>query len=261
MENGRAERLEVRGVGLNTLRGGEGPPLIYLHGAGGGGMWWPFLEALAGEFDVYAIEHPGFGQSDDPEWIETIHDIAYLYLDLLAQLGQGPVHLIGESLGGWISAEMAVRSTRDIASLALVGPAGLVSQEHPTSDIFIWDLEQTAENLFLDSQLRQGFLAAAGDMDQLEVNLKNRATTAKLAWNPRFHNPHLHKWLHRIAVPTLVVWGEQDRVIPVQVAEEWLPRLPQARRAVIGESSHLPHVEQPQAFLDAVMPFFREVQS
>lgn len=106
------------------MRGGEGAPLVVLHGASGA-MWLPFMDKLMRRFDVIAPEHPGFGESDTPDWLDTIHDIAYFYLDFLAELKLDGVHLVGPSLGGWIAAELAVRSTARLASLTLADAAGL----------------------------------------------------------------------------------------------------------------------------------------
>src|SRR5215208_8427119 len=103
------EKVTVAGAAVRLFRGGpEGAePLVFLHGAGGHTGWMPFLDELAGQFEVFAPEHPGFGQSDDPPWLDEVADLAYFHLDLLAGLGLDRVHLIGTSLGGWVAAEMA----------------------------------------------------------------------------------------------------------------------------------------------------------
>src|SRR5689334_24586685 len=99
------------------MRGGSGPPLVFLHGASGHTGWLPVFERLAQRFDVLVPEHPGFGASDDPPWLDRPADLAYFYLDLMAALGLERVHLIGTSLGGWIAAELAIRNTARLASL------------------------------------------------------------------------------------------------------------------------------------------------
>src|SRR5690242_5366279 len=103
--------LEVRGTRIRVLRGGAGRPLIFLHGASGHVGWLPVFEQLSARFDVIAPEHPGFGTSDDPAWLDHPSDLAYFYLDLIETLGLDRVHLMGTSLGGWIAAELAVRNT------------------------------------------------------------------------------------------------------------------------------------------------------
>src|SRR5262245_2395196 len=117
--------IAVRGCNICLMRGGAGQPLMVLHGASGAGTWLPFMRSLADKFDVIVPEHPGFGSSDTPDWLDNIHDLAYFYLDLLDQLDLAKVHLVGVSLGGWIAAELAVRSTERLASLTLVDAAGI----------------------------------------------------------------------------------------------------------------------------------------
>ena len=111
--------LPVNGFEMRLLRGGEGAPLLYLHGAGGAPVVIEFMELLAERFEVMVPEHPGFGASEDPGWFDNIHDLAYYYLDALETLGLEDVHLVGNSLGGWIALEMAVRNTSRLNSLTL----------------------------------------------------------------------------------------------------------------------------------------------
>src|SRR3982074_3761444 len=125
------EMVTVDGAKIRLSRGGpaaaDAPPLVFLHGAGGHTGWMAFLEELATRFAVFAPEHPGFGQSDDPPWLDEIADLADFHLDLLKALGLDRVHLMGTSLGGWVAAEMAVRSTTPLASLTLVGAVGITA--------------------------------------------------------------------------------------------------------------------------------------
>ena len=117
--------IEVDGCRISLRRGGSGEPLLYLHGANGVPAVLPFMEKLAERFDVLVPEHPGFGASGEPEWLENIHDLAYFYLDVLESLDLRGVHLVGSSLGGWLALEMAVRDASRLKSLLLVGPAGI----------------------------------------------------------------------------------------------------------------------------------------
>ena len=105
-------------------RAGSGKAILFLHGAGGWPAWLPFFERLSQRFALTVPEHPGFGGSDDPQWLRDVPDLAMYYLDLLDSAFASPVHVIGHSLGGWTAAEAAVRNTRRIASLTLIAPAG-----------------------------------------------------------------------------------------------------------------------------------------
>ena len=115
--------LAVRGCNIRLMRGGAGRPLLFCT-ARGGANWLPFMAAGAA-FDVIVPEHPGFGASDTPDWLDTIPDLANFYLDFLDQLDLKDVDLVGLSLGGWIAAELAVRNTQRLASLTLAGAAGI----------------------------------------------------------------------------------------------------------------------------------------
>src|SRR5256885_9893645 len=104
-------------------RAGKGAPLVFLHGASGAPVVLPFMETLAARFDVIVPDHPGYGQSDEPEWLENIHDVGYFYLDFLAALKLERAVIVGSSMGGWMAMEMAVRNTPRIGSLVLVSPS------------------------------------------------------------------------------------------------------------------------------------------
>lgn len=240
---------EVDGCKTRLRRGGTGAPLLFLHGANGAPVVTPFMEKLAQRFDVLVPEHPGYGKSDEPEWLENIHDLAYFYLDFLKALSLSNVTLVGTSMGGWIAMEMAVRETSRIRSLVLVSPAGVTAPGLRAADIFLMAPEEMVRNLFVDPKLAEARLAQPEDID---VSLKNRHTTARLAWEPRLHDPFLPKWLHRIDVPVKLVWGREDRILPVGLAEVLAQRIPGAQVHILENCGHLPHAEKPDEFVDIV---------
>src|SRR5438477_12450967 len=162
-----------------------------------------FLDELATRFAVFAPEHPGFGQSDDPAWLDDIADLAYFHLDLLAALGLDRVHLVGTSLGGWVAAELAVRSTARLASLTLVGAVGITAGGEPIPDIFRMPEAENLRRYYADQERAGRRLADLAKAD-MSLGAKNRMTVTRLAYRPRFHNPGLAKWLHRIDRPTLL---------------------------------------------------------
>jgi pimeloyl-ACP methyl ester carboxylesterase len=255
----REESLTIAGCRTHLLRAGEGPPLLYLHGASGGGTWAPFLRHLSRRFEVIAPEHPGFGRSDTPDWFDSIHDLAYFYLEFMQALGLRGAHVVGSSLGGWIAAEAAVRSTERMASLVLIGAAGIHLKGVPRPDTFLWTPEEAVRNLFHDPVLAEALLAMPAEEAELDRQLKNRFAAARVGWSPRWHNPHLEKWLHRITVPTLVAWGREDRVLPVAYAAGWGERIPSAEVVVFDACGHLPQIEQSQAFCAALDRFLGRV--
>jgi len=247
--------IEVDGCRINLRRGGSGEPLLYLHGANGAPAILPFMEKLAQRFDVLVPEHPGFGASDEPEWLENMHDLAYFYLDVLKSLELRGVHLVGSSLGGWLALEMAVRDASRVKSLVLVGPAGISVPGVSPGDVFLWSPEELVRNLFFDAALAEKILAQPMTPELLDVSLKNRHTVARLGWEPRMHDPFLRKWLHRVKVPVKIVWGEADKVLPVAYASEFKKLMPGAEVDIIPRCGHLPQAEKPDEFCDIVMRF------
>jgi pimeloyl-ACP methyl ester carboxylesterase len=253
----RQSFVEVDGCRTHLRRGGSGEPLLFLHGASGAPAVLPFMERLAQRFEVLVPEHPGYGLSGEPEWLDNIHDVAYFYLDFLKRLSLDAVTLVGNSLGGWIAMEMAVRDTSRIKALVLVSPAGLSVPGVQPADTFLMSPEELARHLFYDPKLAEARLAEPVTPEAIDIALKNRHTTARLAWEPRFHDPHLPKWLHRIDVPVQIIWGEQDRILPVGFANELKRLIPAAQLHVMRDAGHLPHVEKPQEFFDLVTGFLQ----
>jgi len=252
------EMITVGGATVRMLRGGPAAagaqPVVFLHGAGGHTGWMRFLEELSQRFAVFAPEHPGFGQSDDPPWLDNVGDLAYFYLDLLKALGLKRVHLIGTSLGGWIAAEMAVRDTARLASLTLVGAVGITADGETIPDIFRMPVEENLRRFYSDQERAARRL---GDMAKVDMELvaKNRATVTRLAYRPRFYNPDLGKWLHRIDVPTLLLWGAEDGLVPPQFGEAFRALIPGSRLVVLPAAGHAPFDEQRDAFLAAFYGF------
>jgi pimeloyl-ACP methyl ester carboxylesterase len=251
--------LKIRDVAVRVYRAGHGPAVLFLHGAGGVPQWLPFFDALAERCEVLVPEHPGFGGSDDPPWIRSMGDLAMFYLDLVEEAGLGGVHLIGNSLGGWLAAEILVRDRARFRSLVQLAPAGIRKKGVPPGDNFIWGPEEAVRNLYYDQAFADRVLAAEPSEEQRAAMLKNRFTVAKLAWQPRWFNPDLEKWLHRIKLPALVVWGENDRIMPPAYAALWQERLPDARLVMVPGCGHLPHVEQAPLIAREVLAFLEEV--
>jgi pimeloyl-ACP methyl ester carboxylesterase len=251
----RQSFIEVDGCRTHLRRGGSGEPLLFLHGASGAPAILPFMETLAQRFEVLVPEHPGYGLSGEPEWLDNIHDVAYFYLDFLKSLNLHKTILVGNSLGGWIAMEMAVRDTSRIKALVLVSPAGISAPDVQPADTFLMSPEELARHLFHDPKLAAARLAEPVTPESIDIALKNRHSTARLAWEPRFHDPHLPKWLHRIDVPVQIIWGEQDRILPVGFAKELKRLITESQLHVMRDAGHLPHVEKPQEFCDLVTGF------
>jgi len=257
MDDVSSQQIAVRGCNIAVRRSGNGRPMLMLHGAGDSGLWLPSMTELAARHDVIVPEHPGYGFSDTPAWLDTIADLANFYLDLLDQLDLTGVDLVGHGLGGWIAAELAVRNTHRLASLTLVGASGIHVKGIAQLDSFLRTDEQRIRDLFHDPAHAEPLLARLRRPECEDVGLKNLTTTARLVWQPRGYDPHLHKWLHRIDVPVLLVWGAHDRLVPADYAAAWQKLVPDAKLVVIPDCGHLPHVEQPQAYAAAIRGFLQ----
>jgi len=244
----------VTGCRIRLMRGGQGEPLLFLHGAAGAQRWLPFMETLAQSHDVIVPEHPGFGGSDMPDWLDNVTDLAHFYRDLMDHLGLDRVHLVGTSLGGWIAAELASCSCEQLQSLTLVAPAGLSVAGVHRPDMFMWSPEELSRKLFHDPELAKAAPMPRTD-DELLRALKNRLTTAKLGWSTRMHNPHLRKWLHRIKVPCLIIWGDDDQVLPVAYGPAYRDLIPSSRLEIFAQCGHLPHVEKAPEFCRKLLEF------
>jgi pimeloyl-ACP methyl ester carboxylesterase len=245
--------MDVRGARIRVLRGGNGPPLIFLHGASGHVGWLPFLDQLSQRFDVIAPEHPGFGSSDDPVWLDRPCDLAYFYLDLIETLKLGGVHLMGTSLGGWIAAEVAVRNTSRLASLTLVCSVGIVPDGAPIDDLFRMGAEENARRFYFDPERARQRVELLAKADT-GVLVRNRSAVVRLAY-PNFASPDLAKWLHRIDVPTLLVWGANDGLVPPRFGETYHRLIADSKLVLIPKAGHAPFEENAEAFLAAFTDF------
>ena len=254
----REMTVEINGQSLRVFEAGEGEPVLYLHGAGGA-SWYPLLEILAKTRRVIAPEHPGFGRSKNPEWMMSVGDLAFFYLDMLEALDLKGVHLVGHSLGGWIAAEIAIRDTARLKSLTLMAPAGVRSPAVPFGDIFLWPPEEHARKSFFDQRFAEERIKNLPNVDP-DLTLQNRAAAARLAWNPRLNNPQLPYWLHRIDVPVLFVWGKEDAICPFACAEPFMKPIKQAELYALAETGHALHTERPKEVAAKLNAFFDQAK-
>jgi len=204
--------VRLAGADLVLRRAGEGPTLLYLHGEDGLLFTGPLLERLSERFSVVAPHHPGWG-SPRPKEIRSLDDIAYLYLDLLAWLADDCV-VLGTSLGGWLAAEIATKSTAGIRALVLAAPVGIKTtgrQERTFVDIWATAPQELKRVLYTDPELAPD-LSHFGDDELLELALAQEAT-ARYGWEPYLFNPSLRHRLHRIDVPTVVVAPGEERFV------------------------------------------------
>jgi pimeloyl-ACP methyl ester carboxylesterase len=257
-----AERdLSVRGTRVRVLEAGSGDPLLYLHDSGDLGQWGPLLSGLAERYTVCRPDHPGFNASADGTDIDSAHELAFFYLDLLDEIGADRAVVIGASLGGWLAADLATIEPRRVSKLVLAGAHGIRTGDR-VPDIFLASPAELAELTYhtgeARSAARQEAELLADDAARFERYLRNRSATAHLGWNPYLHDPKLPGRLHRITAPTLILWGAHDRLLPLGHARRWAELLPGAQLTIINDAGHLPLAEQADASLQALWTFCGE---
>jgi pimeloyl-ACP methyl ester carboxylesterase len=254
--------ITVAGVTLEIDEAGQGPMLLFLHPGEGSQPNRPWFEALARDHHVIAPHHPGFGKSGLPDWFGTVDDIAYLYLDLAKQLGLEKAVLVGACFGGWIAAEMMVRDTNRFAGLVLSAPLGIKAGGVLDRDIADMHSIPRAEFLRLAwADPANGTVDYASLPDiELAAIARSRESLALFGWKPYMHNPRLKRWLHRIDIPTLLIWGDSDGIVSTAYGEAWQAELPGSTMTIIPQAGHYPHWEQPDAFAAAVGAFTSKLQ-
>ena len=242
------EHIDIGGITIETVIHGAGPPLLFLHGGDYVAQNRPFLDLLAQRWRVIAPRHPGFGTTPRPEWFRTVHDIAYLYLDLLDRLALDDTLVVGSSFGGWIALEIAVRSEARVGRLVLIDSLGVKlagREERDIADIYALPAEEVLGRLFVDPIRVVPDYAKLDDHELLAI-ARDREATALYGWRPYMHDPALIHWLHRVVCPTLVLWGEEDGVVSPAYGAHLAEALPDALFVTVPGAGHYPQIEQPE---------------
>ena len=249
--------INFAGATIDLWEGGSGPPLLFLHGAGGFRADHPFLALLGQRRRITAPSHPGFGLSSLPDWIDRPEDIAHLYLNLIDHLGSAPIDLIACSLGGWIGAELVSMVPARFRRLVFAGPVGVKTgsrEQLDIPDIFALPAAEVEKCLYRNPEKFRPDPTEMTDQE-LTIMLRNRETTALLTWEPYMHNPKLPHRLGRVTNPALFLRGEYDGLIPAAYLERYAKLLPNARTMTLPDTGHVPHVETPEAFVQAALTF------
>ncbi|MGH7098895.1 MAG: alpha/beta fold hydrolase [Stellaceae bacterium] len=232
-------------------------PILYLHEGRGFFPDSRYAGLLAERRRLIAPSHPGFGRSHLPDWLDSIDDISYFYLELAERLGLERAALVGTSVGGWIAAEIAAKTPAWLDRLVLVAPCGVKIGPPDTLDIpdmFAMPQEQLHRLLHHDPDAMREDPARISDED-LRIRVRNWQSVALLVWEPYMHNPKLKHRLHRVRVPTLFLRGAGDGLISAEYLTGYARLFPNARVETIPAAGHVPQLEQPEAFASAVLSF------
>ena len=240
-----ATTMKIAGVDLELFAtdggGKQDGAVLFLHSGQGYDPWHSFAAQVAARRRLVAPSHPGFGKSSLPEWLDSIDDIAHLYLELLDRLEIAQADVVGCSVGGWIAVEMATKVPQRFRHLALVGPVGV--KIGPADKLIYRDTGRMVVDLKKLSD------------DDLATVFRNRESLALLVWEPWMHNPKLKRRLHRVTSPALFVRGDADGLVSDAYLQGYAGLLPNARTRTIANAGHLPHLEQPQALHAAIAEF------
>lgn len=253
----REERVEVAGCPITVRVTGQGEPLVLLPRENIDPVGLPFTELLAERFTVYTPVLPGYHGSEVGcwSWLADVRDLAITQGQWIEALGLDGVTLVGLGFGGWVAAELASMSGRGLRRLALVSAMGVQPREGEIFDQFLVSTELYARAAFHDAENFNRLFGEAPEFDQLEGWETDREMSSRVAWKPYMYNRSLPRLLGSCRVPALVVWGAEDRIVPVKCAGLYAEALGGAPVRVIEACGHAVEAEQPERVVEAILEF------
>ena len=251
--------VNAAGARIQLRRGGAGQPLLILHGELGVPGWLRAHALLAQHCAVHVPSLPGFGGSARPDWIAGVRDVAawvaWFVRDL--KLPQ-PLPVIGFSLGGWIAAEIATVNASIFSKMVLVGAPGLQPEDGEVWDYFLHSNHEAFARSFRDPaqvpEYERFYGKSRTAEDEMEAE-QNREMAARLIWKPYMRSHSLVGLLPAVATPTLVVWGREDAIVPLDVGQHYARMIPGATIEILDRCGHMPEMERPEAFVQTVLDF------
>ncbi len=245
---------EIAGIKLHVSRAGNGPTILVLHHDIGTVDRLSFYDQLAAKFDVLIPHHPGWGKSERPQWMRHPRDISAMYSWLLADVGAAGVSLIGLGFGGWIAAEMASQSPQTYKALVLVGAMGIKPPKGDIADQAIVSYIDYPRSGFHEET---AFAAVYGDVttDQLEAWDIAREMSFRTAWKPYMYSQTLPHLLGGVRSPALIIWGDDDRIVPLSAGQAYARALRGATLTTIPACGHFAEMEKPDAVAKLAIDF------
>jgi len=251
------QQVTIAGVELEFWDSGTGTPILFLHGGDGIEGVEEFVDHLGGQYRVITPSHPGFGGSSLPDHYSDVSDLGFFYLDLIDHLKLRDIIVVGASFGAWIAADMATKNTSRIKGLVLAGAVGAKFSDRRTREIR--DLfsmpRQDVDQWLVSTPERQQIDRTEWAEETLVRAARNHESFALFAWSPTLYDPKLKHRLHRIDVPTQVIWGEQDRVVPVEYGRRIAEGIAQAQFEVTPGAGHYVHRDDPKRFAASIDAF------
>lgn len=251
----KSSTVAAGGAKLHLKRAGQGQPLLVLHHETGTLDDLPFYDALAAKYDVMVPHHPGYSRSERPDWMRSVRDVAVVYRGLLSELKIARPALVGLGFGGWIAAEMATMAPADLSHLVLVGAMGIKPPEGDILDLALTGYVDYARAGFHDQKAFDRVYGAEPSVDQLEMWDICREMSFRIAWKPYMYSQTLPHLLATVRAPALVVWGDDDRVVPQSAARRYVEALPHAKLEIVKSCGHCIDMEQPEALARLITNF------
>lgn len=237
--------LELATGNIAYLQGGSGPVLVCLHHSWGSPGALEFHQELASEFTVYIPDMPGWGGSDRPLWARTVRDIAILMSHFNNTVSDSPVVLVGLGFGGYVAAEIAAMNAQSVKSLVLVGATGIQPKDAEILDQMMYSHRQYIVESFKDNDSYTQHFGEEPAQEMRELWDHSREMTARVTWKPYMFNRRLPELLKNVSVQSVLVWGDQDKIVPFEVAEQYQNSLSNSRIERVPDCGHVVEIEAP----------------
>lgn len=260
MNDAAPQLIDAAGITVELRRDGNGAPLLVIHGEFGVPGWLDGFARLAEHYDVIVPSLPGYGQSTRPDWVMGVHDLAAWVTWFARDLDvRTPVNMLGCSLGGWIAAEIATVAPQFINKLVLVGAMGIKPDKGEIFDYFLDSGMTGLRRAFYRPDESAEFMRYWGrewTPEEADLVEQHREMTCRIAWKPYMHSLTLRHLLQGVGTPTLLVWGRDDAITPLNTGELYERAIPRARLVTIPNCGHMPEMEKPAEFAELVRSFF-----
>ncbi len=251
--------IDIAGITVELRRGGSGTPVLVIHGELGVPGWLESFAQLAEHHDVIVPSLPGYGRSTRPDWIMGVHDLAAWVTWFARDIDlRTPVNVIGCSLGGWVAAEIATVAPQFFNKMVLVGAMGIKPEQGEIFDYFLESGLTGLRRAFHRPEQSSAFMRYWGNEwtpEETDLVEQHREMTCRIAWKPYMHSLTLRHLLPGVSTPTLLLWGGEDAITPINSGEIYQRAIPRSRLVVIENCGHMPEMEKPTEFAGLIENF------
>jgi len=251
--------IDIAGITVELRRGGSGTPVLVIHGELGVPGWLESFAQLAEHHDVIVPSLPGYGRSTRPDWIMGVHDLAAWVTWFARDIDlRTPVNVIGCSLGGWVAAEIATVAPQFFNKMVLVGAMGIKPEQGEIFDYFLESGLTGLRRAFHRPEQSSALMRYWGNEwtpEETDLVEQHREMTCRIAWKPYMHSLTLRHLLPGVSTPTLLLWGGEDAITPINSGEIYQRAIPRSRLVVIENCGHMPEMEKPTEFAGLIENF------